>query len=251
MGMPDEPHLPIGQLADGAPLFTPLGQMAAVDGRRRVRCHACSALLAHVSADHLGRHALTPDTYRSRYGRPCGASLTAPGTAAVKAAEGRRRYATNRGVHTGMAAGRSRTATDAYTARLARAAQLSFPGDLPGYLHDRHVTRSIGVGPIAAELGASRRTVRRLLEEAGVPRQTSLTQVTAADARFARVAELGFVGDLAGYVRDRYVTCGWGLVAIARELRTSVSTVQALLDEAGVPRRRPGWPPPARKAPDA
>jgi hypothetical protein len=81
--------------------------------------------------------------------------------------------------------------------------------------------------------------VRRLLEEAGVARQTSLTRATAAEAR---VAELGFAGDLAGYLRQRYVTDNRGLVAIARELRTSVSTIQSLLDDAGVPRRPAGWP---------
>jgi AraC-like DNA-binding protein len=148
----------------------------------------------------------------------------------------------------GLAAGRAHTAATAHAARLARIAELGFPDDVAGYLRDRHVTRGLGVGPIAAELGASRRTVRRLLDEAGVPRQTSLTQATAAHARLARVAELGFP-DLPGYLRQRYVTDNRGLVAIARELRTSVPTVQALLDQAGVPRRRPGWPPPPRKQP--
>jgi len=61
--------------------------------------------------------------------------------------------------------------------------------------------------------------------------------------RRAGVAQLGLPGNLC----QRYVTDNWGLVAIARELRTSVTTVQALLDEAGVPRRRPGWPPPPRR----
>jgi hypothetical protein len=39
------------------------------------------------------------------------------------------------------------------------------------------------------------------------------------------------------------------MVAIARELRTAVATVQVLLDDAGVPCRRSGWPPPPRKQP--
>lgn len=241
-----EPHIPVGRLADGAPVYAPRGRLTAVDGQRRVRCHACGLLLAHISADHLGRHALTPDGYRSRYGLPPGASLTAPGVAAAKATEGRARYVVNGG-HAGLATAWVRLAADAQAVRLARAAELGFPDDLPGYLRDRHVARGLGVGPIAAELGASRRTVRRLLDEAGVPRQTSLTQATAVDARLARAAELGFPGDLGRYLRQRYVSEQKGLVAIARELRTSVSTVQALLDEAGVPRRRPGWPPPPRR----
>ncbi len=242
-----EPHIPIGRLPDGTPVYAAPGRMTPVDGRRRVRCHACGALLAHISAAHLDRHGLTPATYRSRYALPAGVTLTAPGIAAAKEAEGRARFATNGGVSSGLAAGRARTATDAHTARLARVALLGFPGDLAGYLRDRHVTRGLGVGPIAAELGASRRTVRRLLSEADVPRQTSLTRATAADARRVRVAELGFPGDLSGYLQQRYMIERKGLVSIARELRTSVPTVQALLDEAGVPRRRPGWPPPPRK----
>jgi hypothetical protein len=92
--------------------------------------------------------------------------------------------------------------------------------------------------------------VRRLLNEAGVPRQTSLTRTTAADARLARVAELGFPGDLPGYLRQRYVTDNRGLVAIARELRTSVPAVQSLLDDAGVPRRPAGWPSSPRRSPE-
>lgn len=80
-----------------------------------------------------------------------------------------------------------------------------------------------------------------------MPRQTSRTQESAAEARLDRVAELGFPGDLPGYLRHRYVTEHKGLVAIARELGTHVDTVTRLLDDAGVPRRRPGWPPPARK----
>ncbi|MGY2004249.1 MucR family transcriptional regulator [Blastococcus sp. SYSU DS1024] len=244
--MRNEPHVPIGRLDDGTPVYAPPGRLLAVDGQRRVRCHACGALLAHISADHVRRHGLTPDGYRSRFGLPPGASLTAPSVVAAKAVDGKARYVANGG-HAGLANAWVRLATDAHTAHLTRAAELGFPGDLSGYLRDRHVARGLGVGPIAAELGASRRTVRRLLDEAGVPRQTSLTRATAADARLARVAELGFPGDLPGYLRQRYVTDNRGLVAIARELRTSVPTVQALLDEAGVPRRRPGWPPPPRK----
>jgi hypothetical protein len=78
-----------------------------------------------------------------------------------------------------------------------------------------------------------------------------LTRTTAGGVRLARVGELGFAGDLPGYLRQRYVTENGGLVAIARELRISVPTVCRLLDEAGVPRRRPGWPPPPRRSPRA
>jgi hypothetical protein len=92
------------------------------------------------------------------------------------------------------------------------------------------IARGVGVGPISAELGAHPHCAA-LLDEAEVPRQTSLTRSTAAEAHLARVAELGFRDDLPGYVAHRYVTVQWGVVAIARALRTSVSTVCRLLDD--------------------
>ncbi len=65
-----EPHIPIGRLDDGTPVYATPGRLTVVDGWRRGRCHACGALLARISADHLIRHGLTPDDYRSRYGLP-------------------------------------------------------------------------------------------------------------------------------------------------------------------------------------
>ena len=63
MGLRDEPHVPIGRLPDGTPVFDPLGRMTAVDGRRRVVRHACGALLAHISSAGLARHGLpSPST---------------------------------------------------------------------------------------------------------------------------------------------------------------------------------------------
>lgn len=171
MAADSEPHVPVGRLVDGTPVFAAPGRMTVVDGRRRVVCHACGARLSHIASAHLARHGLTLAGYRQRYGLPPRAALTAPGTAAVKAAEGRTRYGINTGVHTGLAAGRARTAADADAARLARVAELGFPGDLPAYLRDRYVHRQWGVRTIAGEVGASHRTVRRLLDDVGLPRR--------------------------------------------------------------------------------
>lgn len=169
MGPGLEPHVPIGRMHDGTPLFAALGWMTTVDGERRVLCHACGTPLAHISSAHLARHGLTLDGYRSQYGLPARTSLTAPGTTMLRATEGRTRYDRNAGVHTGLAAGRARTVADADAARLARVAQLGFPGDLPGYLRHRYVDEHRGVVAIARELRASHRTIRRLLAAAGIP----------------------------------------------------------------------------------
>jgi hypothetical protein len=107
-------HVPVGRLDDGTPVFAPVGRMTAVDGHRRVR----------------QRFGLRPRT-----------SLTAPGTASFKAAEGHSRYGGNTGVHGGLAAGRARTAAVAEAARRTRLAQLGYPDDLTGYLRDRYIRR--------------------------------------------------------------------------------------------------------------
>src|SRR3954447_10059922 len=90
----------------------------------------CSTVRA-VTVEYRRTYRLTPDGYRSRYGLPSAESLTAPGIAVAKAAEGRARYVADGG-HAGLATAWARLAADAYGARLARVAELDFPGDLPG-----------------------------------------------------------------------------------------------------------------------
>ncbi|MCW2898708.1 MAG: hypothetical protein JWO67_973 [Streptosporangiaceae bacterium] len=84
----EEPHVAVGRLDDGTPVFAPVGRMTAVDGHRRVLCHACGEPLAHLAAAHLARHGFTTTGYRQRFGLRPGASLTAPGTASIKTIEG-------------------------------------------------------------------------------------------------------------------------------------------------------------------
>jgi hypothetical protein len=63
--------------------------------------------------------------------------------------------------------------------------------------------------------------------------------------REARVSALGFTS-VAEYLRHRNVAQGWTVHAIGAELRTGRRVLPRLMDEARVPRRRPGSQPPRR-----
>src|SRR6266498_2462776 len=87
------------------------------------------------------------------------------------------------------------------------------PGRPGAYLADRLIEREWLLADVAAELGADRRTARRLMQQAGVTRRRRTTRQLAAGARGRRVqsvswqarrAELGFA-DLAAYLQARYV----------------------------------------------
>jgi Type II/IV secretion system protein len=111
----------------------------------------------------------------------------------------------------------------------ARVAVLGF-ADIGAYLADRVVERAWLLAEVAAELAAHRRTVRRLVDRYGIRRvRRTPAQRMAADAgrrvqsagwrarRAARLAQLGF-GDLAGYLKVRYVEQGWSVKRMRAEL---------------------------------
>jgi hypothetical protein len=111
----------------------------------------------------------------------------------------------------------------------ARVAELGF-ADVDAYLVDRVVERAWLLAEVAAELGAHRLTVRRLLDRHGIHRlRRTPRQRAAADSgrrvqevswqarRAARLAELGFA-DLAAYFKARHVQ-GWSLKRMRAELR--------------------------------
>lgn len=114
----------------------------------------------------------------------------------------------------------------------ARVTELGFT-DMPTYLVDHVVEQAWLLAEVAAELGAHRVTVRRLLDRYGVCR----TRRTPAEGRrpnkgrgvqsvgwqarrAARLAELGFA-DLAGYLQARQVEQGWSVRRMRAELRVS------------------------------
>jgi hypothetical protein len=104
----------------------------------------------------------------------------------------------------------------------ARVAVLGF-ADVEAYLADRVGTRGWLLADVAAELGAHRMTVRRLLDRHGIRRvRHTPAERAASDAghrmqavgwqarRSARLAKLGYA-DLAGYLTARHVDQGWSI----------------------------------------
>jgi AraC-like DNA-binding protein len=116
----------------------------------------------------------------------------------------------------------------------ARVVELGFP-DVRAYLEDRLLRQEWLLVEVAAELGAHRATVRRLMQQSGVQRRRRTTRQVAAGERgrqvqsvgwqarrAARLAELGFA-DLAGYLECRYVEQGWSIRRMRSELRVGRS----------------------------
>jgi AraC-like DNA-binding protein len=112
----------------------------------------------------------------------------------------------------------------------ARVAALGF-ADVGAYLVDRVVQRRWLLADVAAELGAHRVTVRRLLDRYGIRRvrRTPAERAAAEPGRrvqevgwqarrAARLAELGFQ-DLAAYLQTRHVAQGWPIKRMRAELR--------------------------------
>jgi hypothetical protein len=113
---------------------------------------------------------------------------------------------------------------------VALVVELGFP-DVRAYLADRLLGREWLLADVAAELGAHRATVRRLMRRVGVQRvRRTAKQVAAGERgrrvqsvawqarRAARLAELGFA-DLAAYLQRRYVEQGWSIKRMRAELR--------------------------------
>jgi AraC-like DNA-binding protein len=109
-------------------------------------------------------------------------------------------------------------------------AGLGFP-DVRAYLADRLHGREWLLAEVAAELGAHRATVRRLMQQSGVQRHRRTARQVAAGERgrqvqmvgwearrSARLAELGFAG-LRAYLECRCVEQGWPINQIRSELR--------------------------------
>jgi AraC-like DNA-binding protein len=110
-----------------------------------------------------------------------------------------------------------------------RVAALGF-ADVGAYLADRVVDQAWLLAEVAAELGAHRLTVRRLLDRNGIRRARRTRAERAASEsgrrvqqvgwqarRAARLAELGFA-DLAGYLKARHVEQGWSVKQMRAEL---------------------------------
>jgi hypothetical protein len=102
--------------------------------------------------------------------------------------------------------------------------------DVGAYLLDRVVQQAWLLAEVAAELGAHRLTVRRLLDRYGIRRvRRTPSERAAAESgrrvqavgwqarRAARLAELGFAG-LGAYLKARHVEQGWSVKRMRAEL---------------------------------
>jgi AraC-like DNA-binding protein len=129
----------------------------------------------------------------------------------------------------------------------ARAAQLGF-ADLRACLADRLLVRASLLAEVTAELGAHRRTVRRLMDQYGIRRTRRTPREQAAGQRgrraqaavwqarrTARLAELGFPS-LAGYLQRRHVEQGWVVRRMRAELGVGRRWLVAELARLGLRR---------------
>jgi AraC-like DNA-binding protein len=126
-----------------------------------------------------------------------------------------------------------------------RVAELGF-AEVRAYLADRLIEREWLLVDVAAELAADRRTVRRLMRQAGVTRRRRTTRQLAAGGRgrqvqsvswqtrrAARLAELGFA-DLAGYLQRRYLEQGWSIKRMRAELQVGRNWLVAQMARLGL-----------------
>jgi AraC-like DNA-binding protein len=124
-------------------------------------------------------------------------------------------------------------------------ADLGF-ADIRAYLQDRLIRQEWLLADIAAELGAHRATVRRLMQQAGVRRvRRTARQVVAGERgrqvqsvswqarRAARLEELGFA-DLGGYLQRRYLEQRWPINRMRAELGVGRGWLVAEMARLGV-----------------
>jgi AraC-like DNA-binding protein len=126
-----------------------------------------------------------------------------------------------------------------------RVAALGFI-DVRAYLVDRLLEREWLLAEVAAELAADRRTVRRLMHQAGVTRgRRNGRQLAAGEPgrrvqsaswqarRAARLQELGFA-DLGSYLQRRHVEQGWPVKRMRAELGVGHNWLVAKLGQLGL-----------------
>jgi hypothetical protein len=142
----------------------------------------------------------------------------------------------------GLARQRRRHAEERIASRVA---ELGFAA-VEVYLVDRLINHERLLADVAAELGAHRETVRRLMRQAGVERRRQTARQLAVAQRGRRVrtvswqarraerlAEFGFA-DLAGYLQCRYVEQGWPVKRMRAELGVGRTWLVAQMARLGI-----------------
>ena len=238
------------ELADGTPIYAPLGILPVDDDGRRVQCHLCGRWLKQITAGHLRRHGIDRDTYRDLIGLKRSNPLQAPElsrrralimrrqmqrdprirdarfrTAAVGFARPRRATLEERLLRRdrGATVGERRVANERQR-RHTRAKKLGFAG-LEELLRDRYVRDGASLTAVAVELGASTATVRKDLAHFGIPTRDVAEAMLAGprahaqqhrERRSRRLGELGFA-TLPEYIAARKAE-GATYTAMAAEL---------------------------------
>jgi hypothetical protein len=188
----------------------PLGELVVVEDGDRVVCHVCGRAFAFLPG-YLGRHRLTAGEYRERFGLGRSTPLCAPAVLVRRRELGLDRYAGNSRLRAGLATGQ----------KMARSGQL---------LELSHAGQPAGSARLQSRRRAGQRTEPT----------RDRTKEQAQQRLAARLVELGFPGDLSGYLRRRYLEQGWPVLRVARELGIGNPAIKLALDQAGVVRRRPG-----------
>lgn len=190
--------------------FAAVGELVAVEDGQRFICHECGRAFASLGS-HVRKHQLTAGQYRELHGLNRQASLDAPALQQRQREVGLVRYAGSKPLREGLTVGMA-MASNGELLRLSHAAQ-----------------------PPGSARPQARQRYRRSTE----PTRQQASQA-AAQRHAARLGELGFAGDLPGYLLDAYQVRHLPVLAVARELRVGNEAIQQMLKDAGIDRRPPG-----------
>ena len=182
---------PLGMLADGTPIFAPVGEVMA-DGDL-VLCHLCGSWRRSVTA-HLRVHGWTKDAYCAAFGLERGQSLEGAATRKMRSASFSARLLFESAIGAGSARGRAR----ASTGELARDAATAARGRPLPEQRRRRASQALAGKRHPGSAEASRERAR--------------AHLLAVAARVA--GENGFA-DIGGFVRARTAE-GESLAAISR-----------------------------------
>ncbi len=189
--------------------FAPIGELVVLDDGQRVVCHLCGEARSCCRPLICARHGWTAEAYREAFGLSTSTALCTPAVTAQRRELGLARYRHNKRPREGLAVGQ----------------QMARSGELLALSH------------AAQPVGSARTQTRLRATERAAARDT----VTPVALRVeARLAELGFPGDLRGYLRHRYDQLLLPALTIARELGVGNARIQVMLNDTGIHRRRPG-----------
>ncbi|GAA0988730.1 hypothetical protein GCM10009555_070990 [Acrocarpospora macrocephala] len=242
----------------------PHGILVRDESADRVRCHECGRWFRALGA-HVRVHGLTAGEYRERFGLLATKPLTSREVSATRRRIARSSYQRSARTRSDLAVGQSlaRTGELAEAARKPevspqrRAAQLAAlqagrrsrrtavdqvlvdalrtrdHADVGEGLRALYVVRQSSVEALAAELGTSRRAIRRALVASGIELRASGVNTDAGrrsrvERNLVRAAERVGALDVREWLREKRAE-GWTLARLSAAVGRSVPWVRALL----------------------